>query len=174
MGWGWGHVICNFSSPYPIDATYQIVSDSSESTLEVYIIIKCWYSFLTLFDNVFKVHGVGPKVIALWKKNSSAFIWFQIKRTLKLFFKMRSSNYQSQTCRKDNVKIQYNRRHVLIHLSLSLQRNKLYIDSVLGMMFVKATKRRMKLRFLKRRQKWTEREALTTTLNITTKPQACF
>ena len=87
---------------------------------------------------------------------------------------MRSSNYQSQTCRKDNVKIQYNRRHVLIHLSLSLQRNKLYIDSVLGMMFVKATKRRMKLRFLKRRQKWTEREALTTTLNITTKPQACF
>lgn len=38
---------------------------------------------------------------------------------------MRNSNYQSQTCRKDNVKIQYNRRHVLIHLSLSLQRNKL-------------------------------------------------
>ena len=87
---------------------------------------------------------------------------------------MRSSNYQSQTCRKDNVKIQYNRRHVLIHLSLSLQRNILYIASVLGIMVVKATKQKMKLRFLKWRQKWTEREGLTTTLNITTKPQACF
>lgn len=49
-----------------------------------------------------------------------------------------------------------------------------YIDSDLGMMFVKPTKRRMKLQFLRRRQKWTEREVLTTTLNITTKPQACL